>query len=232
MYNYFKLKYKNFSEKKISYSYGGIDALINNIFKKQSFGFYVDVGCNHPIKNNNTYLLYKRGWHGINIDVDLKNIETFNYARPQDYNVNIGVSNKEGVEKLFFYHDKSSINTLNENVKKYQKANISQVKHVNTQTLNQILDISVFNNINIDFLSIDIEGDEMKVLQNFNFLKYSPKVIVIEFLDLSLNNLEIKNLNIENVLKSDLFKFMVSKNYTLANWLHSDLVFVNNNFSD
>jgi hypothetical protein len=72
----------------------------------------------------------------------------------------------------------------------------------------------------------------MKVLQNFNFLKYSPKVIVIEFLDLSLNNLEIKNLNIENVLKSDLFKFMVSKNYTLANWLHSDLVFVNNNFSD
>ena len=168
----------------------------------------------------------------LNIDVDLKNIETFNYARPQDYNVNIGVSNKEGVEKLFFYHDKSSINTLNENVKKYQKANISQVKHVNTQTLNQILDISVFNNINIDFLSIDIEGDEMKVLQNFNFLKYSPKVIVIEFLDLSLNNLEIKNLNIENVLKSDLFKFMVSKNYTLANWLHSDLVFVNNNFSD
>ena len=232
MYNYFKLKYKNFSEKKISYSYGGIDALINNIFKKQSSGFYVDVGCNHPIKNNNTYLLYKRGWHGINIDVDLKNIEIFNYARPKDYNVNIGVSNKEGVEKLFFYHDKSSINTLNENVNKYQKVNISQVKLVNTQTLNQILDTSTFKDINIDFLSIDIEGDEMKILKNFNFLKYSPKVIVIEFLDLSLKNLEIKNLNIENVLKSELFKFMVSKNYTLANWLHSDLVFVNNNFSD
>ena len=232
MYNYFKLKYKNFSEKKISYSYGGIDALINNIFKKQSSGFYVDVGCNHPIKNNNTYLLYKRNWHGINIDVDLKNIEIFNYARPKDYNVNIGVSDKEGVEKLFFYHDKSSINTLNENVNKYQKVNISQVKLVNTQTLNQILDTSTFKDINIDFLSIDIEGDEMKILKNFNFLKYSPKVIVIEFLDLSLKNLEIKNLNIENVLKSDLFKFIVSKNYTLANWLHSDLVFVNNNFSD
>ena len=136
------------------------------------------------------------------------------------------------MEKLFFYHDKSSINTLNENVNKYQKANISQVKHVNTQTLNQILDTSTFKDINIDFLSIDIEGDEMKILKNFNFLKYSPKVIVIEFLDLSLKNLEIKNLNIENVLKSDLFKFIVSKNYTLANWLHSDLVFVNNNFSD
>ena len=232
MYSYFKLKYKNFSEKKISYSYGGIDALINNIFKKKSSGFYVDVGCNHPIKNNNTYLLYKRGWHGINIDVDLKNIETFNYARPKDYNVNIGVSNKEGVEKLFFYHDRSSINTLNENVNKYQKKIISQVKHVNTLTLNQILDTSAFNNINIDFLSIDIEGDEMKALKNFNFLKYSPKVIVIEFLDLGLKNLEIKNLNIENVLKSDIFKFMVSKNYTLANWLHSDLVFINNKFSD
>ena len=51
---------------------------------------------------------------------------------------------------------------------------------------------------------------------------------VLKFGGSSISNAE----NIENVLKSDLYKFMVSKNYTLANWLHSDLVFVNNNFSD
>ena len=72
----------------------------------------------------------------------------------------------------------------------------------------------------------------MKVLKNFNFYKYSPKIVVVEFLDLSLKNLEIKNLNIENVLRSELYKFMISNNYKLANWLHSDLVFVSNNFSD
>ena len=102
MYNFLKLNYKIFSEKKISYSYGGIDVLINNIFKKKKFGFYVDVGCNHPIKNSNTYLLSKKGWHGINIDVDPKNIKIFDYARPKDENINMAVSDKKGFEDLYF----------------------------------------------------------------------------------------------------------------------------------
>ena len=58
---------------KISYSYGGIDALVANIFKGKKFGIYCDVGSSHPIKNNNTYLLHKKGWLGTNIDLDLKN---------------------------------------------------------------------------------------------------------------------------------------------------------------
>ena len=58
-----KMKYK-----KISYSYNGIDLLIDYIFKSKKKGFYLDVGCQHPISNNNTYLLYKRGWNGMNID--------------------------------------------------------------------------------------------------------------------------------------------------------------------
>ena len=44
---------KSFSHKKISYSYGGIDSIIQYIFKNKQNGFYVDVGCGHPIKNNN-----------------------------------------------------------------------------------------------------------------------------------------------------------------------------------
>ena len=78
MYNYFKLFYKSLTEKKIAYSYGGIDNLINYIFKEKKNGFYVDIGCGHPIKNNNTYLLHKKGWHGINVDLDQKCIELFN----------------------------------------------------------------------------------------------------------------------------------------------------------
>ena len=232
MYNYLKLKYKSLTQKKISYSYNGIDSLVSNIFKNKKNGIYIDVGCNHPIKNNNTYLLYKKGWRGVNIDVDSKNIKIFNYARPRDYNVNIAVSDKNGLEDLFFYHEGSPINTLSKDISKYQKAEISKVLKVETQSLNYILDSSPFNNCAIDFLSIDVEGNEMKVLKDFNFLKFSPKVIVVEFLDLNLKKLEIKNLNIENVIKSDLYKLILSKNYTLANWLHSDLVFINNSFKD
>ena len=41
-----------------------------------------------------------------------------------------------------------------------------------------------------------------------------------------------KNLNIKNVLTSDLYNYMLNKNYSLVNWLHSDLVFIDNHFRD
>ena len=72
----------------------------------------------------------------------------------------------------------------------------------------------------------------MSVLKNFDFERYSPKVIVVEYLDLSLPKLEIKNLSILNAMNSDIYKFIISKDYTLSNMLHSDLVFINNRFKD
>ena len=36
------------------YSFSGIDVVLENIFRNKKNGFYIDVGCQHPIKNNNT----------------------------------------------------------------------------------------------------------------------------------------------------------------------------------
>ena len=121
---------------------------------------------------------------------------------------------------------------MNKKVTKYQKAKVSSVFEVKTTDLNTIIEQSPFKDFEIDFLNIDVEGNEFKILDKFLFSKYPVKVIVVEFLDLSLKRLEIKNLNINNVIKSDLYKLMIANNYTLANWLHSDLVFINNNFRD
>ena len=223
---------KSFTTKKISYSYGGIDSLVANIFKNNNDGFYVDIGCGHPIKNNNTYLLNKRGWKGINIDLDEENIDLFNIYRKNDENINIAVSNDNKEVDLYFYHSKSAINTISKEAANYQKAKVSSVKRVKSKTLNEILINSKFKGIQIDFLSIDVEGSELLVLKNFDFKKYSPKVIVVEYLDLSLPKLEIKNLNVKNVINSQLYNLITSNNYTLANILHSDLVFINNDFKD
>ena len=229
---YLSIFLKSLTHKKISYSYGGIDSLINNIFKNNNKGFYVDVGCGHPVKNNNTYLLNKKGWHGINIDLDNENINLFDIYRPSDQNISTAISDKIGEEELFFYHSKSAINTINKKTADYQKAKVSTIKKIRTNTLNNVLNNSKYNNLEIDFLSIDIEGSEFLALKNFDFNKYNPKVIVVEHLDLSLPALEIKNLNINSAINSDIYKLIVSKNYTLVNMLHSDLVFVNNKFRD
>ena len=229
---YLSIFLKSLTHKKISYSYGGVDSLVNNIFKNIDKGFYVDIGCGHPVKNNNTYLLNKKGWHGINIDLDNENINLFDIYRPSDENISTAISDKIGKEDLFFYHSKSAINTINKKTADYQKARVSSIKKIKTNTLNNVLNNSKYSNLEIDFLSIDIEGSEFLALKNFDFNKYNPKVIVVEHLDLSLPALEIKNLNINSAINSDIYKLIVSKNYTLVNMLHSDLVFVNNKFRD
>ena len=88
-----KLYYEKYVKK--SYSISNVDLIIDRMFSNLDNGIYIDVGCNHPIKFNNTYLLYKRGWKGINIDLDSKSIKEFKKFRPHDYNVQKIVSNDE-----------------------------------------------------------------------------------------------------------------------------------------
>ena len=216
-----------FSYKK-SYSQGSMDLILNHIFKDQTDGFYIDVGCQHPIKNNNTYLLFKKGWKGVNIDLDNVNIDLFNFFRPNDINVNSAVSNNVEKVKLFYYHQKSAINTLDEKISLKQKAKIKKKIDIQTNTLENILDNYSINKI--DLLTIDVEGFELKVLKGLNFDKYKPCVIIVEFLDLEANKWEIPYNNLDNVLKSEIYSFLINKNYKLVNWVNGDLVFIQKSF--
>ncbi len=226
------LIYKKKISKKNYYSFSGVDIIIENIFRDKNHGFYLDVGCQHPIKNNNTYLLYKKGWKGINIDLDPDNINLFNISRPKDDNINIAVSNKVGEADLYFYHKKSPINTIDKKTSDYQKAQVSDIKKVKTDTLNNIINNSKYDNMKFNLLSIDVEGHELQVLKGFDFNKYKPDVIVVEFLDLSSKKLEVKNLNIENLFKTELYQYLTTKNYILVNYIYSDLIFINKEFRD
>ena len=124
MFKYIQIYLKSITHKKISYSYGGIDSLILNIFKNKEKGFYLDIGCGHPIKNNNTYLLNKKGWNGINIDLDKENIDLFNIFRSNDLNLEAAVSDKEGYTDLYFYHKKSALNTISKKHADFQQARV------------------------------------------------------------------------------------------------------------
>lgn len=215
----------------MSYSFGTIDILVNYFFKNKKYGVFVDVGCQNPISNNNTYLLYKKKkWSGVNIDLDQKNIDLFNLVRQRDINIKAAVSSGNFKKKIYFYHDKSAINTIEKKISLRQKAKVKKIIDINTVTLNQLL---IKNKIKkIDFLTIDVEGHEMSVLKGFNIKKFSPSLVVIEFLDLKMKKFEFYNNSINNILASDIYKYFIKNNYSLINWNHADLVFVNNKIRD
>ena len=93
----------------------GEDKFLYNLFEKNYNGKYLDVGCFHPTKHNNTSLFYKNGWQGINIDLNPLTIDLFNFMRPNDININTAVSSEESEKTLFFLSENNTQNTLSEN---------------------------------------------------------------------------------------------------------------------
>ena len=216
-FQFLKLKFRP----RLLYSNWGVDLIISDIFKKnRKKGIYIDVGCHHPLINNNTYILYKSGWKGINIDLDFNSIDMFNYFRPKDDNVMTALSNTKGQTDLYFFHNRAPKNTISKSRGKGAKL----IKKIEINTLDNIIRNSKFKINDIDFLSIDVEGNELNVLKGLNFKKYRPKIISIEFIKPNIK--EFYQHNIKDIQKSNIYKFMISKKYKLINWVHDDLVFI------
>jgi hypothetical protein len=54
------------------YSFEQQDEFIINIFDQKQNGFFLDVGCSHPVLGSNTYALEKQfGWNGYCFDMDM-----------------------------------------------------------------------------------------------------------------------------------------------------------------
>ncbi len=215
--------------RKISYSISNVDLIINRIFSKIRKGVYIDLGCNHPIKYNNTYLLHERGWTGINIDSDLTSIKIFNQFRKKDLNIQALVSSTEKKIKYFFYHNRSALNTVDKDLVKLRKTKPKKIIITKTSTLNEIIEKSPFKKKKINLLSIDIENHEYEALKKFNFNKYKIDLIVTECLNMKNKKLETQNQSLKFILESKIFKLLKKNNYKLINWVNSDLIFIHKN---
>ena len=180
----------------------GEDIAVLEYFKNKKDGFYVDVGCYHPIHRNNTYLLYKKNWNGINIDTSKFSIDLFNHMRPNDLNYNCAVSNKNEVIKLFYQKELSQLSTTERTqAESAFQGNIKE-KNIQAFTLDEILNRDKYKDIKIDYLDIDVEGADLKVLEGLSFDKFQPELVCVE-----IHEKEIKI--------SDIYNFLVGKNYEL-----------------
>jgi len=195
------IHFKNkFILKKKSYSMEGEDLELLKLTKNINQGFYVDAGCYHPLRLNNTYLLYKKKWNGLNIDLSEFSIDLFNYMRPDDANVHSAISNSES--EVIIYHQKkiSQLTTIKKDIAQQRMKGLIKEKKITSKRLTTILNKSRFRNRKIDFLNIDLEGADMSALQSLDFEIYRPKIICVEITDKILE-------------KSDIFKFLIKLNY-------------------
>ena len=204
IYRYFKYKFKSFT----SYGGSGEDIFISKFFQNFKKGFYVDVGALHPINGSLTYLLYQKGWNGINIDMMQENLKLFNIFRKRDINLDVAVSSSKGSINAYLFEVGSGVNTTQLKTAKKWKDKINKnfvIRKVKKNTLNNIL---ISNKVvkNFDFLNIDVEGHEFDVLKGLNLKKFRPKLISIE----------IHVLITKQIFSTNVFKYLSKNNYELV----------------
>ena len=211
---YFFLKILKKSKKRYHYADNGEDVIIQGLFNHRKDGFYIDVGCYHPIRASLTHLLYKKGWKGVNIDISEDTINLFKIARPNDKNINIGIADKVGED---FYYQSSHINQAN-SFKYYE--DVKKVKIQITTLDNIIKNLGIKK---IDFLNIDVEYTDFKVLQGLNLNSVRPTLIAIEDNDA---------FDIADLVNSDIYKYLINKEYFLYSKLNCTNLYLDKKYKN
>ena len=194
------IKNKFFSKRK-TYAMEGEDLEVVKILKNIQNGFYVDAGGYHPLDRNNTYLLYKKNWRGINIDLSEFSIDLFNFARPEDININVAVENKDDKVTFFYQKKLSQLTTIKKNVANFRMQGQIMEREIKSNKLTTIINNTKYKNRKIDFLNIDLEGADFEALKSLDFNIYRPKLICVEIYD-------------EDIERSDINVFLKKLNYS------------------
>ena len=205
--NLLKYKIRNFFKK--------IDKDENIVFLKQYFrnknnGFYIDVGCFHPIRISNTMFLYSKGWTGMNLDISKKSIDLFNIYRPRDVNLNFGVGKENCTLEYFYNKETFQSNTFNSGfAQSFLKKKSLKKKNIEVKTLSYLIE-NYTEKKKIDLIDIDAEGLDLDVLIGIDFHKYEIDLIMIEVHHYNAETID-KSKKILSLLKKNNFKLIHGK---------------------
>ena len=176
-----------------SYSQYGEDLIIDSFFQHHvpiKNGNYLDIGCYHPIGISNTYVLHKRGWQGLVIDIDDYKLELFKRRRGKNVEALKGaISSEDSVSKVPIYKFNqpfSPYDTLSEEIAKMRSKAIN-IEYT-TEEVNQISINSLLHKKHFDLINIDVEGLDELIVNSIDFKKFQPTMIVYESFDPFLNS--------------------------------------------
>lgn len=198
-----------------SYSQFGEDAVLGALFRKQKSGFYVDIGCYHPILYSNTYALYTKGWRGLAIDPNKQMENLFRLFRPRDSFVCAAIGEKMGTGTYYAYRDPAYNSLSRERVEELSNIHGMQSTHQYDIPIEPLQDIFKSQGVTrIDFLTIDIEGFDFEVLRGYDW-SIRPKVIAVED----------HHFDAFVPTESPLVAFLKDKNYRLSAYTGVTLIF-------
>lgn len=173
------------------YAQNGEDYILTQFFKNKKEGFFVDVGAFDGVHLSNSYCFEQLGWEGICVEPNSYYHDKCKEVRRQTECFNVACVDTDHTGEIEMEFDPTGLfssavfDKSQNNIKDHYgtiglEINNIQTVSVKAMTLNDILDKSSYKDKQIDFLSIDVEGLEINVLNGFDLNKYLPTVLLIE----------------------------------------------------
>jgi hypothetical protein len=199
---------------RLTCSFSGEDILIFDLALQVSRVVrYVDVGCAHPIFDNNTYLLYRKGSLGINVDARVELAKKYSRYRKRDLFINRIVTSAKGISHETFFVAKDDPHTSSKDLEWIKEGQSFESRSVQISTLEEIFETnSTFLGIDSPtarskvclVLSVDVEGHDLEVLKSNDWRKFLPDLVAVE----TLNSIDLGS--------SVIAKYLKSKGYSLV----------------
>lgn len=147
---------------------------------------YLEVGGNHPVQTSSTYLLYRAwGARGTIVEANAGLAERLCAVRPGDVIAQTAVSDRHDATVSFIVHELDELSSLSADSIRSPEVSgvlgkVARVETVPNLHINAFFDKYIDGPL--DFMSIDIEGLDLPVLQALD-PKHRPAVLQVECVD-------------------------------------------------
>jgi FkbM family methyltransferase len=141
---------------------------------------YIEIGANHPVCTSSSYLLQRKyGAVGTLVEANPKLIPILQKHRPHDTIINAAVYDEDIGSIDFYISPDNEISSIDKRfVNAWKDGRVEEKISVPTVRINQLLETTA--DADVVFLSIDVEGLDMRLLADIDFDRFRPFMIQIE----------------------------------------------------
>jgi FkbM family methyltransferase len=151
----------------------GEDAYLRRIFRDQAHGVCVEVGAYDGVTFSATYLFDQLGWQCILVEPAPESCRNIRANRPRATVLEVAASDAAGTATFYLADSAAVLNSLEQDPGQHTTAIT-----VPTDTLDTLLARAGVTRV--DFMTIDVEGAEERVLRGLTLARFAPRVVILE----------------------------------------------------
>lgn len=193
------------------------DEIAWQLFQHDPSGYFVDVGAHDGLYYSNTYAFERRGWRGMCFEPHPEFHKQLVANRPGSTCIHAAVGNRIELATPFYSTPNAIFSSTSqadlESLRKIyvdEQEQFEKMQQISVPLITLDYALAIHGVERVDYLSVDVEGREMDVLQGFDIARRRPRLVIVE----------------NNNLWDALIEYFTAAGYTLARVVYQNMFFV------